>query len=237
MFATKSSMSFAKMTNANQQPISATNSHNLTKQQQDKLLAALNKVSEINIPKAISAMSGQVRLFLKLVKNFTHEQQQRSTELNYLLSQQDLQTIEHRAHSLKTYSAYIGAYNLSSQAAKLEADCNQQQFEKSQLDTVCLQLEQLLSQLTPICGIDKQQFAHHPAHYNQAEFTKLLKISIPLLNQGNAAVEDLLPQLCQMSQGTPYEQNITALITYVDEIEFEIAAQIAQEILTQVSNG
>lgn len=202
--------------------------------EQQRLLAALEDVYAIDKDRAISAMSGQVRLFLKLINNFTQEQQQRCTELNYLFDQGDWPTLSIRAHSLKTYSAYIGAFELSNYAAQLEKQSGEQQVEKTLLDHVCQHLDTLLSQLNPIYQLNPNQYDQLPAHYNQAEFSKLLKTCIPLLNQGNCAVDDILPKLYQMCQGTEYEENIVTLIAYVDDIEFDLAAQTAEKVLKDV---
>lgn len=202
--------------------------------QQQELISALDKIHAIDTQRAISAMSGQIRLYLKLTNSFTHEQQQRSNELNYLYSQQDWVTLSARAHSLKTYSAYVGAFGLSDKSATLEQQGKLQNVDKALLDSVCQQLEQLLNYLNPIYDLDPNKYEHFPVHYNHAEFSKLLKTCIPLLNQGNSAVDEVLPKLYQMCQGTQYEQNIEALIAYVDDIEFDLAAQTAQKVLNDV---
>ena len=202
--------------------------------QQQELISALDKIHAIDTKKAINAMSSQIRLYLKLTNSFTHDQQQRSKELNYLYSQQDWGTLSARAHSLKTYSAYIGAFELSDKSATLEQQGKHQSVDKALLDSVCQQLEQLLNELNPIYDLDPNKYEHFPVHYNHAEFSKILKTCIPLLNQSNSAVDEVLPKLYQMCQGTQYEQNIEALIAYVDDIEFDLAAQIAQQVLNDV---
>lgn len=202
--------------------------------EQQRLLTALEDVCAIDKDRAINAMSGQVRLFLKLINSFTHEQQQRCTELNYLFTQGDWSTLSARAHSLKTYSAYVGAFELSKHAALLETQSSEQNVDKALLDTVCQHLDALLSELNPIYKLNPNKYDHFPVHYNHAEFSKLLKTCIPLLNQGNAAVDDVLPKLYQMCQGTQYEENIETLIAYVDDIEFELAAQTAEKVLDHV---
>ena len=223
--------------NANlQQTTKSDNSHSNDDDvsEQQRLLTALGEICAIDKDRAIDAMSGQVRLFLKLINSFTHEQQQRTIELNYLFAENDWSTLSARAHSLKTYSAYVGAFELSKHAAQLEKNSNEQNVDKALLDTVCQHLDALLIELNPIYQLNPNKYDHFPVHYNHAEFSKLLKTCIPLLNQGNAAVDDVLPKLYQMCQGTQYEENIETLIAFVDDIEFELAAQTAQKVLNHV---
>ena len=57
---------------------------------------------------------------------------------------------------------------------------------------------------------------------------------LPLLRTSNFSVEDHLPGIAQLCQGGEYEAQVRDMIELVDDIEFEQATKIAEQILKKL---
>jgi HPt (histidine-containing phosphotransfer) domain-containing protein len=193
----------------------------------------LTLIDNIDATKALRCMSGHTRLYLKLIKDFTSEHQQRSKEMAHLFATQDWVVLRRRAHSLKTFSAYAGAYQISTMAADMEAQLGKDQHNKTLLDSLCTALDTMVSQLSNMYNAS----AKPPAElsFDKTQFEQTLTTLVSLLEQSDIGAEDLLPTLSQMSERSEYQQDIKSVAEFIEDIEFDDALEIVKQLLVKLN--
>ena len=192
----------------------------------------LKLIDNIDATKALRCMSGHTRLYLKLVKDFTSEHQQRSEEMTHLIATKDWTVLRRRAHSLKTFSAYAGAYQISTLAADMEAQLGKDEHNKTLLDTLCTALDAMVSQLSKMYNASAKAPAE--VNFDKTQFKQTLTTLVSLLEQSDIGAEDLLPTLAQMSEHSEYQQDIKSVAEFVEDIEFDEALEIVKQLLVKL---
>src|SRR5690606_21125083 len=104
---------------------------------------------QLNCKKAIDNISGKSQLYLSLLHDFYHEQQETAVQLQQLMLAEKLDELLHLVHSLKSTSAYIGAFEISKLCGELESLLLKKSCDERALTTICQMLEQLLDDLSP----------------------------------------------------------------------------------------
>lgn len=189
------------------------------------LLERLEKIHGLDPRQALSKMNGRTSLYLGLVKDFSHEQQQLSQHLIELYDQQRWKELHHAAHSIKSNTAYIGAYQISQLSETLEDAIADKIYDKATLLTLQHQLQLLIKQLSEI-------YPNSPVTYSTLEteafsidqLQALLSQVLPLLQASSFEVEELLPQLSDFCYETEFHPQVLNIIDLVDELEYEDAA-------------
>ena len=96
----------------------------------------------------LEMVGGMETAYQRLLQNFTTEYSNSPQTLRQHWQQQQLEPIREAAHSLKSTAAYLGAQQLTEQAARLEQAIKQQQDElKSIFEAFISELERVLSAL------------------------------------------------------------------------------------------
>jgi HPt (histidine-containing phosphotransfer) domain-containing protein len=132
-------------------------------------------------------------------------------------------------HSLKSVSAYIGAYPLSQRCATLEQHLMQGCIEPDEIIGLQQQLQQLMGYL--LASAPAQPVPPEPA--NQAcPLQQVWQQLYALLLESDFAAEQLIQQTLQRADLPPrLYQQLTQLATMVDAIEFEQAAELTKQWL------
>lgn len=205
--------------------------------QQAQTIKQLEQIDSIDVHHALQRMSKQMRLYLKLVNDFYADQQQRAQQLLQLHDDNNLDELCRRAHSLKTFAAYVGAYDVSQYASDLEEITFKGKSDKNLVLALGQKLDLVLSQLKPIYQDSENKPAIKYVHpeFSIVKFKQLLESILPLLIRSNPAVEDQLPTLYEMSQGSEFELATENLMDYVDDIEYDAAVTLAQNILAELA--
>lgn len=198
----------------------------------EALLLKLNRIDGLDPIKALAGMSGQTALYLKLVNSFAQEQVGRCDELQRLFKQQDWHTLRHRCHSLKSYCAYIGAYEISTLAATAENELSNGPVQAAPIETICQLLEPMLSQIR--ASVLPLQQAPEKIEFSLLEFKKALIALLPLLQDSDFAAEEALESLKRMTEATEYHQTINIIYEYVDDVEYEQAVEETTRLLEQL---
>jgi len=201
--------------------------------EQQALLAQLSALSWLDVPRAVRNLGGKAGLYLELVDSFQRKCRQLGTEINRLRAADEREELARVIHSLKSSSAYIGAFALSGHCADLERAL-QGGEDIGDLTPVCDDLEGLLSRLQALwSGQMKEPSA---VAFSEAVLREALRSVQPLLATSDFGVEEHLESLQQMVVGTEYADRIAALVTHVDDIEYEKAAELAVRLLRKLSH-
>jgi HPt (histidine-containing phosphotransfer) domain-containing protein len=203
-----------------------------TNDNEAQTLEKLALIDNIDATKALRCMSGHTRLYLKLVKDFTNEHQHRSEELTELFATKNWEVLRRRAHSLKTFSAYAGAYHISVLAADMEAQLGKDEHNKTLLDTLCTALDAIVSQLSNMYNASAKAPAE--VSFDKNQFKQALTSLVSLLEQSDISAEDLQPELSQMSEHTQYQQDIKSVVEFIEDIEFDEALEIVKQLLVKL---
>ena len=105
-------------------------------------------IDGLDVNGALARMAGNVGLYINLLDKFVSNQGQAADEIKEQLANNDRQTAERTAHTLKGVAANIGANDLSAKAAQLEHALYEQQEDVDTL--VKLTEEQLATTVTAI---------------------------------------------------------------------------------------
>lgn len=195
----------------------------------EQLLLAINRVDGLDALKALDGMSGQTSLYLKLVKNFAQDQHGRADELQALFQAKDWEVLKRRCHSLKSYSAYVGAYELNHLCADAEAKLNKGSVDQSVIEAICRLLDPLVEKLRQIVIDNETPSAK--AEFNLLQFKKDLIALLPLLEQSDFGAEEALQKLMQITEGRDHHHTLQQIYSYVDDVEYEIAVEETRKLL------
>jgi len=177
--------------------------------------------------RALKNLGGKLTLYLKLVADFQLEHQQQGSRLHNLFRHQQWQPLYLDIHSLKSTSAYIGAFELSKHCQQFETALSLQQATEQALLALCDELDHLLGQLSQLAPLAPQQ----------QSFSKLsdaLTVLLPLLQESDFAAEDLIPALMQLASGHPQAAIVEQITADIRQVEYEKAASQTVQLLQQL---
>lgn len=196
--------------------------------EQGERLLVLADIQGIDTKRALHKLNGRDSLYLGLVKDFVTEQRRDRQKLLSLFDQGAWDVLFRFVHSLKSNSAYIGAFELSSLCEVLEIAISSGDCERVQCERVFEQVEQLYFRLEPL--FDEAELGEN-TEFCGDKFRDALLMILPLMRTSNFSVEDHLPGIAALCQGGEYENQINEMIELVNDIEFERATEIVEQIL------
>ena len=198
----------------------------------DQLLESLSWIPQLEVEKALSRCQNNHKLYCKLVEDFVGEHQQSSAEFLNLKRKDDCGALFIKVHSLKSSSAYIGAFALSQKCAKLESQIELNQDYYANLKEVCNELEQIVNAMGYIL---KSNQSDNRIELKQKPLKEHLEALLPLLKNSDFAAEDLIPVVVESSQNTDFAEQVKQISEFVTEIEFELASELCELTLNQCS--
>ena len=210
---------------------------------QDKI-ERLTQVSSLSTDEALTRLKGQHKLYIQLIESFLKDNSKLENVLNDLFNQKKFETLFIKVHSLKSNAIYIGAIDLYEQSAILEKeleqfknkadDINEEELAllKSLLNNITDPLKSLITELSEIM-FNKVQTDE------TVQMTAKLKDSLnnimPLLKSSDFSVEQYMPALMTLVKSTPLEVKVQQLVEWVDEVEFEKASALTEQLLNNLS--
>jgi len=132
-------------------------SHDQLEKDDDELFAQLEKIEILTPRLALKNMGGRTKLYLSLVKNFYKGQEQTMTDLNITHEQIDYDLLYRTVHTLKSNSAYIGAFELVKLCNDCELSLKNKTYLPSMLAAIVLLLTTLLHQLGIVFGQESKE--------------------------------------------------------------------------------
>ncbi len=198
---------------------------------QEAQLIELGRIEGIDPVKALKAMSGQTQLYLKLVKGFAQEHATRADEIKTLLQSNDIATLERRCHSLKSYCAYIGAYEFAERCAQAEALLHEGNAPPQLLAEIADGVDYFVQNLSQRFEHNRQISDAQHKSFDSYQFKKALIAVLPLLQRSDFAAEDAMQQLQSLSQGSCYDEIVGQISALVDDVEYEAATEQVLNLL------
>ncbi|GGO64486.1 ATP-binding hybrid sensor histidine kinase/response regulator [Bowmanella pacifica] len=198
-------------------------------------LKQIARIKALNSRKAIDNMSGKSQLYLSLLHDFYFEQQETALQLQQLMLTGKLDELLRLVHSLKSTSAYIGAFDISKRCGEVENLLLKNSCDEKALSTICHLLEQLLDELSPLYAMQRDD--EMVSQFNAEQFKQELNLLLPLLQQSDFAAEQNLAKLISLAQDTPFAEQIASINQRVGDIEYEKAASMAGQLIEQLNKG
>lgn len=196
----------------------------LAEQQQWQQLSAC---SAIDAERALKNLGGKLSLYLKLIADFQQEHQQQTGRLQSMFRHQQWQPLYLDIHSLKSTSAYIGAFALSQSCQQFETALSQHHATAEALHQLCDQLLNLLQQLSQVAPVSATTFVF-------GHLTEALTTLLPLLQESDFAAEDLLPALLEISANHPQAAVVQQIVADIRQVEYEKATSQTVQLLQQL---
>ncbi|MDO6428268.1 response regulator [Thalassotalea sp. 1_MG-2023] len=206
------------------------------------LLAEIEKLPCLDAKTAIKTMGGREHLYQNLVQQFAKNYTDTVDSLSEVYKQQDYETAYRVAHSLKSNANYIGALTLAKRATQLEAQLKSDPESADllvaetsiELNNVLIALEGLPFNLA---DTEQPDTAIVNVQYYQKQLASLLSSIKELLVDENAQVEDLLPRLLTITQGSEHEQLAKKIADNIDDIEYAKAINDIEAILATITGA
>ncbi|MCJ8319308.1 MAG: response regulator [Colwellia sp.] len=177
----------------------------------------------LDTEKALKAMGGRSHIYQNLVIDFYHSSGEMVESIESQLANEDFDVLYRTIHSLKSNTAYIGAYELSKIAEKFELAIKTQSSSMALLsETLCFELKALLTNLSQLALAETSNCDVQQNKIDSQKLKDLLVQMADLLGQEDAKVEDLIPQLAQITANSEYRilgDNIIELIEDVEYVE------------------
>lgn len=188
-------------------------------------LQVLKQINALNVTKAIERFQGRSILYLDLVDDFLREYSEVTAELLAAHNRPNSDYFYRRIHSLKSNTAYIGAFELSDLLATLECRLDKGEQIEDIFPDVLEQLDDLLRLL-----IEKQELRksrdiemHSGSTKHGEEIT--LGSLLPLLQNSDFKVEPRIGRLKENEDSSEVLCLLNRLESLVDDMEFEEATE------------
>ncbi|WP_306519991.1 response regulator [Rheinheimera sp.] len=194
------------------------------------LLTQLAIVPDLDTVQAQKNLGGKTSLYLNLLRDFEQEHRSQVATLQQLYQQQQWQQLHLDIHSLKSTSAYIGAFTLSQSCQKLETMLAEGGAEAEAFELMLQQLAQLQNQLSRLM----------PAQAQKTGFVSLeavLQALLPLLRESDFAAEELVPALLELGRSQQCWPQLCQITDEISDVEYERAAVHCQQLLQQLQKA
>ena len=203
----------------------------IPKKTQEKL-SLIRQVKGIKYDLALGNLKGNAEFYLGLVNDFVNGQEGKEV-LEQLYLEGDWETLHRIIHSLKSNSAYIGAFELSTLCEELEYTLLEGASSKTLFDITLKELDVLLEDLAHIVNIPQTELT---VPFSIERLRSDLDKIKPLLATSDFSVEKHLPAIQAMCKGSEYSVSINKIIELVDNVEYEDASEYADKLYAQISH-
>lgn len=193
------------------------------------VLAALRKIDDLDVDRALSSLQGKESLYLDITRNFHNQYQNFKNSIETLRQDNNSDGFYRYIHSLKSNSAYIGAFELSELAKNMENAISEGRFIDTTLSPLIKSLKHIFEQLDQIlqakevCPVIKLDFDIRGA------LDKINEL-IPLIADSDASSEDVCHSLMELCVGTKYYDTCQAISSLLDNIEYRTALELIQNL-------
>jgi HPt (histidine-containing phosphotransfer) domain-containing protein len=190
----------------------------------------------LDTEKALKSMGGRTHIYQNLVIDFYYSSTDLIESIESSLLNKDYDVLYRTIHSLKSNTAYVGAYTLSDIAAKLELAIKEQSNSMALLtETLCFELNTLLTSLSPLSLADNNKANLQQVKIDKAQVSNLLIQISDLLHQEDAKVEDLISSLAQLTANTEYREFGDNIIELIEDVEYDKALNHIDRLTTALA--
>jgi two-component system, sensor histidine kinase and response regulator len=201
------------------------------------ILSDMSLIEWFDVERGVQNMGNLPLLYLDVVHFFFKQYNQQLDALFKLKMAKDKHEILEFAHALKSGSAYVGAFELSFSCAKLEDEIRNNSGSDAFFIAVLYSLQRHIEGLRSVFPewpslnvIDKSDCIES----NSLQIQKVLVQLLPLLKNSDFAAEHYFDTLHSLVANTEYVSQVGELVWNVEEVEYERAAIIAQDLLDKM---
>ncbi len=202
------------------------------------ILQVLGGIAELDVAKALRNMGGNTDLYVGLIKRFYQRYSQDVSVLKALFDGAvvDGEKASDAMHSLKSSASYLGAFQLSDYCGYLERQLSENTLpDKGLIAEIFSTLETILCQFEQLPFVQSHVLAVPESGFSVENFHSALGELYPLLCSSDLLAEEYMPPLLKMVAGTPHYETIIELESYVNEVEYELAAELVKKMLQTLS--
>jgi two-component system sensor histidine kinase/response regulator len=198
-----------------------------------EVLSKMSSIDTLDIKGAINNLGGKTSLYLDLVTAFYNKY--KVVTIDGCLESNIVDII----HSLKSNSAYIGAFDLSLHCSELERNIQNNMISSKLLERLvqtvnklAYELEKVLIPYNSLINSDEGDRT-----FCADELASKLEVIVPLLKKSDFFVENHFSLLRKMVRGTKYALDIEHLIFDIKDVEFEVAAVKASQLIFELQGN
>ena len=195
-----------------------------------KMVRSLGVVDSDN---AVKRLHGRPSLYRQLIRGFLQDNQSLVPRLTALKAENDTKGLLEAAHSLHSVGAYLGADALSESARALEYALRDGAPYEAGIDSLIQAASQTLEGLSPLQSLFDTSIRRGSSKGSDLMEHALGKL-LSLLETSDFEAETFLPTVQQLGEGTPCEQTLRKVAEFVDDVEFERAADAVAHLLRQL---
>jgi len=189
----------------------------------------------------LKALNNKTDLFLKILHDFRRDYSSMPATLRDLAKADKWSEIQMKAHTVKGVAGYIGSASLQKTASALEDALrnNRQQEAALFLHDFITVLEDTIASLAVLP--DPKADQHPVPAVNGSESTintpdarESLRVLISQLHRGELTAEEQIGKVEKLLAGTGVNGELRKISRLIDDIEYDKAAEIAENILTRL---
>ncbi len=168
-------------------------------------------------------------ILFAMLRDFHADIEKRSNAIRKALREEDLSSYERETHSLKSSARLIGAEALSQTAAELESYAKDGDLKSIRLRTPALivQYRSYISILEPYA---KPKTEKQGAIEKDQMHDLLTRLIIALNAFDLSGAQDIIEIFSQSELPEEDKDQFAALVAAVDEVEYDVAAEIAEKL-------
>lgn len=193
----------------------------------------LKNIAHLQPNQAIEKLGGRTELYLGLLADFYKSQSTKPNELTQLFNTSSWDELYRVIHTLKSNTAYIGAYELSTLCNTFESEIEQEKYPVQSLTSIVNSLNTLLLNLQNAQVSIQTKKNNEP--FSTQRFIGALNNIKPLLESSNINVEDELPSLKSLVHQSIFEQDVNTVIQCIINIEYEQATELINTLLANLN--
>jgi len=199
------------------------------------ILDAIRKIDDLDVERALESLQGKESLYLDITRNFYKQYFNFKQTIEKIKQENNNDGFYRYIHSLKSNSAYVGAFTLSELAKNMEIAISEGRFIDTTLDPLIKNLKHIFKQLELV--LEPQDAS--PVIKKDFEIVTVLnkiKELIPLITESDASSEDVCRTLMDLCIGTKHHDSCEAIVSLLDNIEYPSALVLISELKVTLTN-
>jgi len=186
-------------------------------------------IKEIDAQTAINRLSGNLDLFIKILKKFYQDYQGFSARINDAFVKKNLDKLANEAHTLKGVASYLAADSLIDAAKNLEIYATEKRYEKIQ--SVIYTIEDIISRIfNGIRGFIQNETIEDSTE-TQTQIPETIKnrfnVLYKLLNESDSEIKDMIQDfeegLNQFSISLSDRRYLKKMVREINSYQFDNA--------------
>lgn len=198
-------------------------------------LDAIRKIDNLDVERALESLQGKESLYLDITRNFYQQYVNFNHTIETIKQDNNNDAFYRYIHSLKSNSAYIGAFTLSELAKNMENAISEGRFIDTTLTPLLKNLKHIFEQLEPVLQpeVVKQVITED---FDKIKVTQKINELIPLITESDASSEDVCRSLMELCIGTKYYDSCESIASLIDNIEYLTALELINNLNADLTN-